>query len=165
MPEDTPELHPVVRRFIEDAGNTTQSLGVGRVLGQIYACLYFSDKPRNLNDLQSLLGISKGSASMCVRQLEQWNAVRRVWIRGDRKDYYVASDWFGQILKNAVIDTIGKRITTYADVLDEMEDEVKHAERPGDLEAFIRDRIRHLRRFHKRAQGLWNSPLLKSILK
>ena len=92
---------PVVRRFIEDAGNASQSLGVGRVLGQIYAYLYFSASPRCLADLQNVLGISKGSASICVRQLEQWGAVRKIWVKGDRKDYYEANDWFGQILKNA----------------------------------------------------------------
>ena len=103
-------MSSVVQRFIEDAGRLTQSLGFGRVIGQIYAYLYFSRTPRCLADLQNALGISKGSASMGVRQLEQWSAVSKVWVKGDRKDYYAANDWFGQILKSALVDTIGKKM-------------------------------------------------------
>jgi DNA-binding transcriptional regulator GbsR (MarR family) len=158
------ELRPVVRRFIEDAGILSQSLGVGRVIGQIYAFLYFSPEPRNLGDMEEALGISKGSASMAVRQLEQWEAVKKVWIKGDRKDYYEASDWFGRILKNAVTDTVGKKLASSNALLDEAERET--AELDGDPDAdFIRRRIDRMRRFQRRAQDAWNSPVVKLLLK
>ena len=107
---DKKTINPVITRFIQDAGNLTQSFGIGRATGQIFAYLYFSPEPRSLADLQAALGISKGSASMCVRQLEQWGAVKKIWVKGDRKDYYEANEWFGQIVKNALMDTIGKRM-------------------------------------------------------
>jgi DNA-binding transcriptional regulator GbsR (MarR family) len=156
---------PVVRRFIEDAGSATQSLGVGRVLGQIYALLYFTRSPRNLGDMQRALGISKGSASMGVRQLEQWGAVRKVWIRGDRKDYYEANDWFGRIVKMAVLDTIGKRLTAYTALLDEADKAVSGLRGGnGDVE-FVRGRIGHIRRFQRRAQKFWGNPTLRALLR
>ena len=146
------DLNPIVHRFIEDAGSTTQALGLGRVVGQIYAYLYFSPEPRNLADLQDTLGISKGSASTCVRQLEQWGAVRKIWIKGDRKDYYEANDWLGKILRNIALDTIGKKLLAYASLHDN----------GGD--AFVRERIRHLREFEKKARKVWDSKLLKMFL-
>jgi len=159
------ELNPVVRRFVEDAGSVTQSFGVGRVIGQIFAYLYFSPEPRNLADMQAALGISKGSASTGVRQIEQWGGVRKVWIKGDRKDYYEASDWFGRILKNAILDTVGKKMSGYSSLLDEVEEDLKEL-RAGDGDiGFLRERIRHLRRFQKRTEGAWHSPLLKRLLK
>jgi DNA-binding transcriptional regulator GbsR (MarR family) len=158
------DLHPIVRRFIEDAGNATQSFGVGRVLGLIYAYLYFSPEPRGLSDLQTALGISKGSASTGVRQLEQWSAVRKVWVRGDRKDYYEANDWFGQILKNAVLDAVGKRIASSAALLSEAETRLAGATGNGD-EAFIRARLAHVRRFQKRVQAMWDSRMLRRLLR
>ena len=155
------DLNPIVHRFIEDAGSTTQALGLGRVVGQIYAYLYFSPEPRNLADLQDTLGISKGCASTCVRQLEQWGAVRKIWIKGDRKDYYEANDWLGKILRNIALDTIGKKLLAYASLLDEMEEELQH-DNGGD--AFVRERIRHLREFEKKARKVWDSKLLKMFL-
>ena len=120
----SPLDQPIVRKFIEDAGNTTQSLGVGRVIGQIFAYLYFSEEPRGLDDMKDALGISKGSASMGVRQLEQWGAVQRVWVKGDRKDYYTANDYFGQIVRNIATDLMGKRLAALGQSLDAAEKEL-----------------------------------------
>jgi len=117
----SPIDHPITRRLIEDAGNTTQALGVGRVVGQIFAYLYFSEEPRGLDDMKEALGISKGSASMGVRQLEQWGAVQRVWVKGDRRDYYTANDYFGQIVRNIAVDLMGKRLAALSASLDEAE--------------------------------------------
>lgn len=158
-------LHPLVRRFIEDAGNMTQSLGVGRVIGQIYAYLYFGREPKNLADMQEALGVSKGSASTGVRQLEQWGAVRKVWVKGDRRDYYEASDWFGQIVKNAVLDTVGKKMSSYGALLERVESELAGIQ-GGDGEGkFIRDRVAALRAFQKKAQWVWNKPMIRRLLK
>jgi DNA-binding transcriptional regulator GbsR (MarR family) len=120
----TPSDDPLIRRFIEEAGNTTQTLGVGRVIGQIYAYLYFSEPPRTLDDMKETLGISKGSASMGVRQLEQWGAVQRIWVKGDRKDYYTANDYFGRIVRNIMSDLMGKRLASLAQSLDAAENEL-----------------------------------------
>ena len=166
-PKLSADLPPIIRRFIEDAGTTSQSFGVGRVLGQIYAFLYFSPHPRSLSDMQHVLGISKGSASTGVRQLEQWGAVRKVWIKGDRKDYYEANDWFGRILKNAVLDTVGTKLTAYASLLDNIDStiaELNESSEDGDA-SFVRERIGHLRKFQRKAQRVWSSPILKQFLK
>ena len=160
-----PDLHPLVRRFVQDAGHMTQSLGLGRVVGQIYAYVYFSSEPRGLADMQHALAISKGSASMGVRQLEQWGAVRQIWVRGDRKDYYEAVDWFGRIIKNAVADTIGKKLGAYSTMLDEIEGELNSLPNGNGERDFLKNRIQHLRKFQKRAQGVWNSPLLRMLMK
>lgn len=161
------EIPTVVRRFIEDAGNATQSFGIGRVLGQIYAYLYFSPQPRNLADMQAALGISKGSASMGVRQLEQWNAVRQVWVRGDRKDYYEANDWLGEIIRNILRDTVGKKLTSATSLLDELKADLNGV---GDVPTaqerdFIETRIQHLRNFHSKAQSVWTSRIVRMLLK
>ncbi len=166
---------PITRRFIEEAGNTTQALGVGRVAGQVYAYLYFSPDPRTLDDMKEALGISKGGASMCVRQLEQWGAVQRVWVKGDRKDYYTANDYFGRLIRNLVQDVVGKRITAFTELLDQADGELnggKEAAGDGgrytggvDNQQFVRDRVQRLRAFQRKAEGLWNNPIVKMMVK
>jgi len=127
------EVSPIPRRFIEEAGNTTQALGVGRVVGQIYAYLYFSEEPRGLDHMKDALGISKGSSSMGVRQLEQWGAVKRVWVKGDRKDYYIANDYFGSIIRNIMSDLMGKRLAAMAQTLDAADVELNAASKTSDI--------------------------------
>ena len=167
----SPIDHPLTRRFIEDAGNTTQALGVGRVVGQIFAYLYFSEEARTLDDMKEALGISKGSASMGVRQLEQWGAVQRVWVKGDRKDFYTANDYFGQIVKNVLFDIMGKRLSSLTQSLDAAEAELAdssatHNQLPiTHNPAFLRAKVKRLREFHEKVSRTWNNPIVKVMLK
>ena len=166
----SPLDQPIIRRFIEDAGNTTQALGVGRVVGQIFAYLYFSEEARTLDDMKEALGISKGSASMGVRQLEQWGAVQRVWVKGDRKDFYTANDYFGQIIKNIMIDVMGKRLDALSRSLDTAEIELRKSppnnKQPiTDNSPFIQGRVQRLREFQAKVNSTWNNPIVKLMLK
>ena len=167
----SPTDDPITRRFIEDAGSTTQALGVGRVVGQIYAYLYFSEPPRTLDDMKEALGISKGSASMGVRQLEQWGAAQRVWVKGDRKDYYSANDYFGSIVRNIMVDMMGKRLSSMSKLLDEADAELNgatsadhHPPGSGNVR-FLRSRVKRLREFQGKVQALWSNPIVKIMLK
>jgi len=160
----TTEQHHIVTRFIEDAGNTAQSFGLGRVTGQIYAYLYFSTAPRSLADMEEVLGISKGSASTCVRQLEAWGAVKKIWIKGDRKDYYQANDWFGRALKSIIADLAAKRFTDREELYGEVSSKLDGMDSDPDAE-FLRERIEHLRKFEKKVQRVWSNPILQALLK
>jgi len=141
----------IIKRFIEDAGNMTQSFGLGRVVGQLYAYLYFSSMPKNLADMQEALGISKGSASTA---------------KGDRKDYYEACDWFGRILRNAIVDTFGKRMASYASLIDDIEVGLAEVESGGNDEGeFIKGQIESLKKFQKKAFGILENPIVQAIVK
>jgi len=153
----------VVSRLIEDFGHFTRSLGLGRAIGQIYAFLYFSPEPRGLANMQEHLGVSRGSASMTVRQLEQWGAVRKVWVKGDRKDYYEANDWLGQIVRNVLTDTIGKRLAGMNGIAAGVGSDLTGvAEQDRD---FVQTRIENLERFQRRVRNLWESPIVQRLLR
>jgi len=159
------ELPPLIRRFVENLGSATQSFGLGRNIGQIYAYLFFSPEARNLADLQNALGISKGSASTNVRQLEQWGAVRRTWIKGDRKDYYEANDCFDRILKRVLVDTVGKKIEDYATTLEEGETLFETELVPDDRgHEFLEERLARLQKFRDYIYDVWQNPLVRKLL-
>lgn len=159
------EHERIVRQMIEAAGHATQTLGVGRVTGQIFAYVYFHPSPRTLDDMTAALGISKGSASMCVRQLEQWGALEKIDIKGDRKDYYRARDGFGRIARNLITDLMGKRLQTSSVLVNEMEQRLKPLAGADGDDEFLRERIGKIRNFQKKAQGMWDSVLVRTLLK
>lgn len=150
------------RAFIETAGQATQSFGIGRALGQIYAHVLLCPAPQSLDDLTAGLGISKGGASMAVRQLEQWGALRKVWVKGDRRDYYRATDAFGQIIRRALADLIGRRLELADGLLDVPEGTDDGADSEA---AHLRRQVRKLKLFRDRARRLWNSPLVNMLVK
>ncbi len=157
-------MNRIVESFISNAGNMAQSFGLGRVVGQIYAYLYFSQEARGLNDMQEALRISKGSASTCIRQLEQWGAVSKVWVKGDRKDYYQANDWFGKVLKNVLNDTVAKRFAHRDEFYEGIESDLAKIQDDEKI-AFLKDRIAHIKAFETKAEKVWENPVVKKLLR
>tara|TARA_Y100001968_G_C18821040_1_gene464632 strand:- start:128 stop:331 length:204 start_codon:yes stop_codon:yes gene_type:complete len=45
--------------------------------------------------------ISEGSASMGTRQLASWGSIRKVWIAGDRRDYYEVIENLEQLIRGS----------------------------------------------------------------
>jgi hypothetical protein len=159
-------IHPLVLRFIQDMGNISQSLGLGRVVGQTYAYLYFSPKPRNLADIQHALSVSRGSACTVVRQLAHWGAVRKVWVQGDRKDYYVANDWLGRVVRSVAMEAAGRKLDAFAALIDWSRHAVANPgvagpdPRPGGADReFLESRVRRLDAFHGKVLGMWKTLL------
>ena len=106
---------------------------------------------------------------MAVRQLEQWGAVKRVWIKGDRKDYYEACDEFGSIVRKAAIDTVGSRMRTLDEVIGGLDQRLKQlkaesAEEKKELKLYQR-KIRTLTVFRDRAKWIWDRSILKLLIK
>ena len=154
-------------RFIETGGHVTQSIGIGRVIGQIFAHVYLSPEPQTLDDMVAALGISKGSASMSVRQLLQWGALQPVWIKGERKDYFEASEDFPQLVRRALLDLIGRRMQVADNLLIDTEQwlaESGNGAESADLK-FIHRRVKKLRVFRDRAQAIWDHSLVRLLRK
>ncbi len=86
--------------FIEVVGRLCQQLGLPRSIGQIYGLLYLSPISLSLDDIAVQLSISKASASTGTRQLASWQAIRQVWVPGDRRDYFEAVGDLRELLES-----------------------------------------------------------------
>ena len=105
-------------KFLENIGRLCDSFGLNGFIAQLYAVLYLSDKPLSLDELAERLKASKGNVSINIRELESWGAVKSVWVKGSRKDFYEANlDVKGVILKK-VKTGIQKRIGQTSDMID-----------------------------------------------
>lgn len=78
--------------FVQGAGKISSALlgMINRVGGQIYALLFLSEEPLSLDDIARRLAVSKSNVSINIRMLEDYSLVRKVWVKGSRKDYYAA---------------------------------------------------------------------------
>ena len=111
--------------FIEGIGRLAATVGVSRVIGQLYAMLFLSEKPLCLDDMVERLKISKGNASLNIRKLESLGVAKRVWVKGDRKDFYEAELDFEKIIKGGLIDIARSRMKIALDAVTETEDLIK----------------------------------------
>lgn len=89
LPKD---LNHALDTFIQGAGQISSALlgMVNKVGGQIYALLFLSDEPLSLDDIAERLRISKSNISINVRMLEDSHLVRKIWVKGSRRDFYSA---------------------------------------------------------------------------
>jgi len=115
-------------RFVEGIGRLAATVGVSRVIGQLYAMLFLSEKPLCLDDMVERLKISKGNASLNIRKLESFGVAKRVWVKGDRKDFYQAELDLEKIIKGELIDIAKSRMKIALDTVTETEDLIKKAQ-------------------------------------
>ncbi|AIJ04962.1 hypothetical protein JH146_0111 [Methanocaldococcus bathoardescens] len=92
--------------------------GLNKSVGAVYAVLYLSDKPLTISDIMEELKISKGNVSMSLKKLEELGFVKKVWIKGERKNYYEAVDGFSSIK-----DIAKRKYKLISEVYEKIEDE------------------------------------------
>lgn len=71
-------------------GRLIEFWGFKRNMGRIWSVLYLSPEPLSAEDLRLALKLSSGAVSMTLNELSRWGVVRKVWVQGERKDYYAA---------------------------------------------------------------------------
>ncbi len=96
------DLIAVHNSMLDGLGKLSDYFGFGKVVGQLYGAILLSDHPLSLDDMVERLDISKASASMNIRTLENMGMVRQVWVRGSsgRRKFYEAETDFWQIITN-----------------------------------------------------------------
>lgn len=112
------DLSPLQESFVESAAELAASLSLSRSVGQIYALLYVSAEPLSLDEICRKLRISKGNGSMNLRVLEEWEAVERVWIRGERGARYVARTDLRRIALKRIEEGARRRLALARERLD-----------------------------------------------
>ena len=86
----TKRLPPAVERFVLHWGDMGSEWGVNRSVSQIHALLYLSDRPLTAEDIADLLGLARSNVSNSIKELLAWNLIRRVPVKGDRRDHFEA---------------------------------------------------------------------------
>lgn len=106
-------LNEAVEVFIQGAGKVSSALlgMINRVGGQIYALLFLADEPLSLDDIAEKLQVSKSNVSINIRMLEEYNLVRKVWVKGSRKDYYAAERVYPKKVLRDFLDKIRGTLT------------------------------------------------------
>ena len=80
---------PDIEKFVESWGSMGSVWGLNTSTARVHALLMASDEPLSLDDIAARLKISRGNASMCLKELRNWGVARKVKTAGDRRDYYV----------------------------------------------------------------------------
>jgi DNA-binding transcriptional regulator GbsR (MarR family) len=83
-------LWPTEAAVSDVVGRLIEFWGFKRNMGRVWTVLYLSPDPLSAEDLRQSLKLSSGAVSMTLSELARWGVVRKVWIQGERKDFYTA---------------------------------------------------------------------------
>lgn len=131
------EDRDAVDRLTEAWGDLGPIFGIPRTTARIQGLLLATAGPVSLDEIVERLGVSKGGASMRLKELREWGVVRRVRESGDRRDFHeAADDVWGSFLalararKRSEFDPVADRIRAS---IAELRDRAgkKHATRLG----------------------------------
>lgn len=106
--------------FVLEWGRMSSSWGINRTMAQIHALLFVTGRPLEVNEIMDRLQISRGNASMNLRELMDWGIVRRFRQPGDRKDTYISETDPYQMFLRVVRERKRREIDPTADAIREV---------------------------------------------
>ncbi|HPA18970.1 MAG TPA: MarR family transcriptional regulator [Verrucomicrobiae bacterium] len=160
--------------FIRSWGEMGTCWGINRTMAQIHALLMISTRPLSTDDVMRELKISRGNASMNLRELISWGLVRRHIEIGDRKEYFVSVNEVAEIFCNIVRERKKREIepviqslercTREASKLRPDEGEIAvFRRRTGELLDFMRLANQAMERLSRQADGRVFRTMLRAL--
>jgi DNA-binding transcriptional regulator GbsR (MarR family) len=93
------ELKPIAERFVLHWGEMGSRWGVNRTVAQIHALLYLAGRPMDAEEITTTLGVARSNVSNSLKELQSWNLIRVVHLKGDRRDHFETSTDVWELFK------------------------------------------------------------------
>lgn len=171
-PEAPSDLWPSEQLLSDALGRLMEFWGFKRHLGRIWTVLYLSDEPLGAVELRDKLQLSAGSVSMALNELLRWGVVKKIWVHGQRRDYFVAESnlWkmISRVFRERELVEVLEAISAMEGALSSLEDKLasrdpKVRERAATQRARI-ERLLELARLGRRLiEGLLDTARLDAI--
>ena len=98
-----PERSRAAELLAADAvGDVVEHWGFRKPLGRLWTVLYLAGEPMSAAALGERLQMSAGAVSMSLTELQRWAVVRRVWVPGERREFYEAEVDFWKMISKVV---------------------------------------------------------------
>ena len=146
--------------FLDKMALMCKKYGFNHIMAQLYAILYFSNKALSLDEMSERLNISKGSASVNIRALERYGAVRHVLVKGSRKDYYEPESDVAKVIKERIQAMVKGRLGEIEDILrsscDALNAVVSNDESEEEAVRAAREKLGKLKDLYEQAKSLFD---------
>jgi DNA-binding transcriptional regulator GbsR (MarR family) len=105
----------------ETVGRLMELWGFKRNMGRVWTVLFMADHPLSAGQLRERLQLSTGAVSMTLTELSRWGVVHKVWVQGERRDFYAAEAnvWkmISRVIRERERSEISHAIESFEDAL------------------------------------------------
>jgi len=84
------ELNEAREKFIQSWGSLGSQWGINRTMAQIHALLLIAPEALSTDEIMAQLQVSRGNVNMNLRELMNWQLVRKEVKTGERMEFFVA---------------------------------------------------------------------------
>lgn len=75
-------------RVADAVGALMEAWGFKRNMGRLWAVLYLEDRALSAAEIGERLSLSAGAVSMLLGEMQEWGAIRKTWVPGERREYF-----------------------------------------------------------------------------
>ncbi len=122
-----------VLKVADAVGALIEAWGFKRNMGRMWTVLYLEDHPLTATDLQDRLGLSVGAVSMLLGELQEWGAIKKAWVVGERKEHYEAETNIWKMVSRVFRERELQWVKTAVDAFAAAEAEVDQATAARDV--------------------------------
>lgn len=93
MAEDRAQRSPVdtaALRAADAVGALMESWGFKRNMGRLWGILYLENRPLSAAEIGERLSLSAGAVSMLINEMQEWGAIKKALVLGERREYFEA---------------------------------------------------------------------------
>ena len=139
-------LWPSEAAATDGVGRLIEFWGFKRNMGRVWTLLYLSPDPLSAEDLRHALALSSGAVSMTLSELTRWGVVRKVWIQGERKDFYAAEVQLWRMISRVFNEREKSEVIAAIDALEEALRQLDRMRQTSpDVEVRARAELQHER--------------------
>ncbi len=151
-PGDTAESR-LIQDFVEHWGLMARSWGINSTMGELFALLFVTGLDMTADELRERLKISRGNASMNLRELMSWGVVHRVHRQGQRREYYRAEGNVWTLFRRIVQERKRRELDPTLDLLEQSASSV---DAESTLPPTVKDRVSSLLDFFRLVDSITN---------
>ena len=148
MAEERSQNHEeALEQFVLLWGEMASAWGINKTMAQIHALLYAESEPLDTDTIMEQLDISRGNASMNLRNLVQWQLVYKVHMKGQRKDFYTAEKDVWNIVATIVRERQQREVAPIRENLEQCLQVFEKNRSASDEEEEFKERIENFIQF------------------
>jgi len=99
-------------------GRLIEFWGFKRNMGRVWAILYLSPESMTAADIRDRLQLSTGAVSMTLSELSRWGVVKKLWVVGERRDYFTAELGLWKMISRVMQEREGGEISAAIEALE-----------------------------------------------
>ena len=107
-------------KFIHTWGTLATQWGINRSMAQLHALLLIAPQALTTEDVMEQLQISRGNASMNLRDLMDWGLIYKQLKPGERKEFFMAEKDIWKVARQVAKERRRREITPVVEVLNDL---------------------------------------------